>query len=83
MKIADIVRITDSCSAILIGTDDMVDVPKNSLAKIISLYTDEGYWSDEDPTKYQSPFPAARLFLLDQQRIIDSVHVKLLTLSLE
>lgn len=83
MQVNDVVKITENCSAILVGCDKIIDVPKNSLAKILSFYSDEGFWSDENPVDFESPFPSARLFLLSEELIIDSVHVKLLDSNLE
>lgn len=83
MKRGDIVEFTVDCSAILVNCGRDVDVRKNTSALIMSLYSDNGMWSDSDPCEYESPFPAARLFLIKERQIVDSVHIAALNVFVE
>lgn len=74
----DLVFFTESCSGLLVGCDKEIDIKKGMGAKVLSVYTDNGFWSDGYVLKYEHPFPAARVFLLDTQQIVDSIHVKIL-----
>lgn len=55
---ARLAEIIGDVSAMYLNDHDMIDIPDGSVVEILEQYSDDGFWSDDDPSVCQNPFPA-------------------------